>query len=291
VTGPAGTGWRAGATRVFDSMGTTVSLAVRAEGSIVDEAEAAVAAAFVRFDRLFSLYRPESALGRVAAGQLNLMDACTEVREMYALAMQWQLDTGGAFTPVRADGVLDLSGVVKAAAIREAGQALLALGLADWCLNAGGDVLTHGGPGPGAAWRAGIVDPADRGALLADVTLGTGRQALATSGSSERGTHIWSPAGAEPLGQVSVLAADIVTADVLATAVLAGGITMLEDAVRRWPVQVLAVTRDGALLGTPGWTAGQQPPAGFPAQLATGRSCLAEGLEAVQQDRHVQRGA
>jgi thiamine biosynthesis lipoprotein len=135
------------------------------------------------------------------------------------------------------------------------------------------------------------VDPADRGALLADVTLGTGRQALATSGSSERGTHIWSPAGAEPLGQVSVLAADIVTADVLATAVLAGGITMLEDAVRRWPVQVLAVTRDGALLGTPGWAAGRQPPAGFPAQLATGRSCLAEGLEAVQQDRHVQRGA
>lgn len=255
MTDPAGPGGRAGTTRVFDSMGTTVSLTVLAGTAAVDAAAAAAADVFAGFDRTFSLYQPQSELSRVAAGELSLMAAGAELRQMYALAIQWQLETNGAFTPVRADGVLDPSGVVKAAAIREAGQVLLDMGLGDWCLNAGGDVLTHGGPGLDAVWRAGIVDPADRGALLADVTLGAGRQALATSGSAERGAHIWSPAGAEPLGQVSVLAADIVTADVLATAILAGGSPMLEDAVRRWPVQVLAVTRDGALLGTPGWKA------------------------------------
>jgi thiamine biosynthesis lipoprotein len=255
MTGAAGSACGTRATRVFASMGTTVSLTVRAGAGTADTAAAAVEAAFVRFDRRFSLYRPESQLGRIAAGQLSLLHAGPEVRSMYALAMQWQLETGGAFAPVRADGVLDLSGVVKAAALDEAGQALLELGLADWCLNAGGDVLTHGGPEPDVPWRAGVVDPADRTALLADVTLGPGRRALATSGTSERGQHIWSPAGAEPLQQVSVLGADIVTADVLATAVLAGGTGMLEDAARRWPVQILAVTADGSLLGTSGWRA------------------------------------
>ncbi|MCG2623292.1 FAD:protein FMN transferase [Arthrobacter sp. I2-34] len=253
MTGPAATERRDRATRVFDSMGTVVSLTAGAADGILDEAAAAVEGTFAGYDRRFSLYRPDSELSRIAARELSLAAAGPKVREMYALAMHWQLEANGVFTPVRTDGVLDLSGVVKAAAIRDAGEVLLGLGLTDWCLNAGGDVLTHGGPGPGAAWRAGIVDPADRGALLADVTLGPGRQALATSGSSERGAHIWSPAGAEPLAQVSVLAADIVTADVLATAVLAGGVPLLEEAVRRWPVQVLAVRPDGSLLGTPGW--------------------------------------
>ena len=51
--------------------------------------------------------------------------------------------------------------------------------------------------------------------------------------------------------QVSVAAADITTADVLATAIVAGGIPMLDRATDGWDVAVLAVGADGALLGTP----------------------------------------
>jgi thiamine biosynthesis lipoprotein len=50
---------------------------------------------------------------------------------------------------------------------------------------------------------------------------------------------------------VSVAAADITTADVLATAIVAGGIPMLDRATDRWDIAVLAVGTDGALLGTP----------------------------------------
>jgi thiamine biosynthesis lipoprotein len=80
------------------------------------------------------------------------------------------------------------------------------------------------------------------------------RRALATSGSAERGDHIWTAGtrGAEFV-QVSVAAADIVMADVLATAIVAGGTAMLHRATDHWDVDVLAVRRDGELLGTPGF--------------------------------------
>ncbi|MET3720042.1 MULTISPECIES: hypothetical protein [unclassified Arthrobacter] len=41
------------------------------------------------------------------------------------------------------------------------------------------------------------------------------------------------------------------TADVLATAIVASGTPMLDRAADRWDVAVLAVRRDGTLLATP----------------------------------------
>jgi thiamine biosynthesis lipoprotein len=202
------------------------------------------------------------------------------MRGRYKEAAEWRLLTEGAFTPERPDGALDLSGIVKGHAIREAGTSLLALGMADWCLNAGGDVLVSGSPAPGSdtPWRAGIVDPADRRTLLAGFPLGGSplcglpldgpplggqtpdggtRAALATSGSAERGDHIWSAtASAVEFVQVSVAAADVVTADVLATAIVAGGIPMLNRATAMWDIDVLAVRADGDLLATQGFRAG-----------------------------------
>ena len=53
--------------------------------------------------------------------------------------------------------------------------------------------------------------------------------------------------------QVSVAADDIVTADVLATAIVAGGEAALDELSSREPVDVLAVRRDGTMAATPGW--------------------------------------
>ncbi|UKA62581.1 FAD:protein FMN transferase [Arthrobacter sp. FW306-04-A] len=247
-------------------MGTVVSLAVpagpaTAPQAAVDELEAAIAVVeqlFNRLDRTFSLYRPDSEASAMARAELALPDASADMRRLYVEASEWRTLTEGTFTAERPDGVVDLAGIVKGHAIREAGTSLLALGLTDWCLNAGGDVLVDGSPTPGGArpWLAGIVDPADRTTLLAAFPLGS-KRALATSGTTERGHHIWS-AGlqterAEGFRQVSVAAADIVTADVLATAIMAGGARTLALATDRWDVDVLAVKNDGGLLATPGF--------------------------------------
>ena len=253
--------------RTFGSMGTFISLTVpagadpgTAAGAGLDAATAAVERVFTVFDETFSLYRADSEASRLARGEYSLREASAGMRDRYADALSWRLMTEGAFTPERPDGVLDLSGLIKGYAIRHAGEALRARGITDWCLNAGGDVLVMGSPvpGTGAAWAAGIVDPHDRAALLSAYELGGRgtRRALATSGSAERGDHIWTAgaAGAE-FSQVSVAAADIVTADVLATAIVAGGPAMLRRATAGWEIDVLAVRRDGELLATPGFRA------------------------------------
>lgn len=256
--------------RTFQCMGTVISLAVpagaaRDGGQVLEGATAAVERVFAGLDATFSLYRPDSEASRLARGEVTLRDASAAFRARFADATGWRLLTDGFFTPERPDGVLDLSGIIKGYAIDQAASALESTGIEDWCLNAGGDVLVSGSPAPGtgSAWLAGIVDPQDRRSLLSGFSLGgTGRfMALATSGTAERGNHIWrAGAGRAGLGthdfrQVSVAAADILTADVLATAVVAGGRRMLDWATDSWDVEVLAVLGSGELLATPGFRA------------------------------------
>ncbi|TFD59980.1 FAD:protein FMN transferase [Cryobacterium suzukii] len=231
-------------------MGTVVS--VRLGDSDADAAEL-VGTVFRRWDEQFSLYREDSELSRVARGDLRLTAASQSLRDCYALALNWRECTQGVFTPHRADGVIDLSGVVKALAIAEAGAALTACGQANWSINAGGDVLVSADAGH-PEWVVAIVDPGNRGDVIAKVPLGHPLRAVATSGSAERGEHIWTALNGEPspFRQVSVFAGDIVTADVLATAIVAGGEATLNEMTERFTIDVLAVLRDGQLLATPG---------------------------------------
>jgi thiamine biosynthesis lipoprotein len=220
---------------VFETMGTVVSIEPPMR---IHEIESV----FAELDERFSLYRPQSELSRIATGSLSLLDASEE----YAQALEWRSLTAGAFTPHRPDGTLDLSGIVKALALDAAGSLLADSG--DWILNAGGDVLTSG-----QSATVGVTDPFDRTLLLTALRLSGPRRAVATSGTSERGDHIW---GHAEFAQVTVVANDIVTADVLATAIVAGGVETLGASTRSWDVDVLAIDVAGNLFATPGFTAG-----------------------------------
>lgn len=233
------------------TMGTVASIdvPVEHEGSI-EELERL----FRSIESRFSLYLAESELSAIASGRLRLMDASPELLASYDRSIRWRSATEGLFSPHRPDGVLDLNGIVKAEAIEAAGALLDSAGCTSWSINVGGDILTRS---TGPAWITGIADPAHDDALLGTVDLGTGRRAIATSGSAQRGDHIWRGGqwAGDSFVQVSVLADDIVTADVLATAIIAGGQTALDDLADRWPVDILAVDRGGALLASPGFRA------------------------------------
>ncbi len=214
------------------------------------ESELSIENAFAQLDERFSLYREDSELSRIARGELSLSEASPQLRGVYEEALDWRRETEGAFTPHRPDCIIDLNGIVKALAIRSAGEALESLGITDWCINAGGDILT----GLDSLARTfGIADPDQRTRLLCSITLQSPRHAVATSGSAERGDHIWSieSASAPEFSQVTVVADDIVTADVLATAIIAGGRATLDLATERWPVDVIAVAGDSTILMTP----------------------------------------
>ncbi|HEX4401079.1 MAG TPA: FAD:protein FMN transferase [Galbitalea sp.] len=222
---------------VFETMGTVVSIEPPLR---VREIEAV----FAELNERFSLYRADSELSRIADGSLSMIDASPELRGAYARALEWRALTADAFTPHRPDGVVDLSGIVKALAM-DAARDLLA-DSEHWILNAGGDVLTSGQEA-----TVGITDPFDRTRLLTSVRLGGSRRAVATSGTAERGDHIWGRGG---FAQVTVVADDIIQADVLATAIIAGGVDSLNASTSSWDIDVLAVDLAGNLFATPGFT-------------------------------------
>jgi thiamine biosynthesis lipoprotein len=240
----------------FPTMGTVVSIATEAE--VPPRVLDAVRAVFADYDATFSLYRPSSPLSALARGELSLETAPASVREEYARALEWRTRTHGWFTPHRPDGVIDLSGSIKAVAT-DAARGLLEDAGASGLLGAGGDIVAFGeGVHP-----VGIVDPRERTRLLADLRLPAGR-AVATSGSAERGDHIWSRLGRTDVVQASVIADDIVTADVLATALVAAGTAALDDLLDGFDIDALIVTRDG-LLATPRWPKPAALPAAVPA--------------------------
>ena len=238
---------------VFETMGTVVTListvpigASTAEG--VEEA-------FRGLDERFSLYRHDSEASRIGRDRSLIRSASDPYRDMYWDAVAWLAATGGAFTPHRPDGVVDLSGVVKARAVEASGDLLVADGLVDWCLNAGGDVLVSGTQASGEPWTVGIVDPDDRSRLWTQFVTRRGRMAVATSGVQERGEHVWRLASETTFVQVTVVAADIETADVLATAILGGGVETLQLVQKAYDIDVLAQTSDGIVWASPVFTA------------------------------------
>ena len=222
----------------FETMGTVVSIEPPLRVPDIE-------AIFHELDERFSLYRPDSELSRIARGSLALMDASPQLRDAYARALEWRSLTAGAFGPHRPDGVIDLSGIVKALAMDAVGRLLFDAD--DWILNAGGDILTSG-----RSATVGITDPFDRTRLLTSVRLSGPRRAAATSGTAERGDHIWGRGG---FAQVTVVADDIIAADVLATAIVAGGVDTLNAMTAAWDIDVLAIDLAGNLFATPGFTA------------------------------------
>ncbi len=249
-------------THVIRAMGTVLSLTLEDEDEDEDVEEnderSAVSAVrevtdvFRAFERRFSLYRPDSELSRIARGEIGLPDADAELRDLYADALAWREATAGVFTPHRPDGMIDLNGIVKARATERASEALQRLGHESWTLAVGGDVLVAGRPRGRDSWSVGVVDPDDRTRLLATLHLDGSRRAVATSGSTERGDHIWVTAPGPRIIQATVIADDIETADVLATTLVAGGPDRVDEVTGRWDIDALVVDSSGGLRATPG---------------------------------------
>ncbi|WP_421732900.1 FAD:protein FMN transferase [Cellulomonas sp.] len=228
-------------------MGIPMSVDVR--GALDEQAErAAVRDAFDRMhdaDRRFSRFQPDSEVSRYGDGDA----ASTDLREVLDIAAHFGDLSGGAFSVRRPDGSLDTDGVVKGWAAQRAADTLTAAGLTTFCLNAGGDVVVRGEPEPGRGWNVGVRDPADPQAFLTVLEVRDG--AVATSGTYERGEHVWdgrTGLAATGLRAATVVAADLTTADVLATCVLALGPDGIAWAAQHGAAAVLAVDADGELL-------------------------------------------
>ncbi|WP_353113175.1 FAD:protein FMN transferase [Microbacterium sp.] len=220
-----------------------------------------------RADRVFSPFRADSDLRRLARGELSPADADPWMDEVAAGCGRAEEETGGLFRAQRQGG-FDPTGYVKGWAAENAARTRLApllreSGVTAVGLNVGGDMQLFTAPGADWTWNVGIVDPRDRARLLATVSVRDG--AVATSGGAERGAHIVDPRTGVPARGVlsaTVVGDGLTRADVWATAVVAAGPDglgwldrigpgsglLLDDGgrVRRWldgvPVDVTGVT-------------------------------------------------
>lgn len=198
-------------------------------------------------DARFNLRDPGSEASRYARG--DLFDPSPELRDVLAIADAVRRLSNGAFNIELPDAGLDTDGVVKGWAAQRAADALRSHGVTNFCLNVGGDVVTGGRPGPGRLWRVGVRSPDDPTHLTAVVELTDG--AVATSGTYERGLHVRDGRTGLPavgLRSATVVAHDLMTADVLATAVLAMGPDGIEWARGLGVEAVFGVANDGARL-------------------------------------------
>ncbi|MFB8758107.1 FAD:protein FMN transferase [Streptomyces nigra] len=210
-------------------MGTVVSFDVRggdpdAVRSALDEAVAGLH----RVDEVFSTYRDDSQVSRLARGEITL-DACDpEVAEVLELGAEAQRLSDGWFSTSYA-GSVDPTGVVKGWSVERAARALAAVpGVSGVSVNGGGDVQLLGLPGPRRPWRVGVADPLRPGGLAAVVSAaGLDELAVATSGTAERGAHIVDPrtgrSAVTDLVAVTVTAPRLTWADCWATAAFAMG--------------------------------------------------------------------
>jgi thiamine biosynthesis lipoprotein len=245
--------------RVEHVMGLPVSIDIRDGSALaapeeIDRLLDACFEALRQCDDIFSLWRPDTPMARLSDGRAGLSAMPVEVLQVLRLCARYDRETGGRFRARRPEGPVDPTGLVKGWAVARVGRLLLGAGLRHWCINAAGDVLVHGQARPGEGWSVGISDPISTGRLLDTVTLTAG--AVATSGTSERGQHIWDPLQRNADRGVlaaTVVARDVVEADVLATAAVTEG----RDAARwlsgRSRVEGLIVRTSGEVECTPGW--------------------------------------
>lgn len=204
-------------------------------------------------DEVFSTYKAASQISRLNRGELTGEQASAEVQQVLAECARYKTATQGFFDIARPQGGIDPSGLVKGWAIQGAADLIAGTGAKNFFVSAGGDVQTVGHNAQGQPWRVGITNPFEPKQLAKQVQLSG--QAIATSGSYERGAHIYNPHTGKPadeLVSLSVIGPSIYETDVLATAVFVMGQPGLKFLTERG-YEAMMITAQQAVVLTPGF--------------------------------------
>jgi thiamine biosynthesis lipoprotein len=202
-------------------MGTLFS--VRVDDEIDPGAIHEVFAMWADVEERFSTFTPTSEVSRIGRGELAVDDAHRDVRHVLAACEEFEVATAGRFSirPGRPGGPgIDPAGYVKGWSVDEAALMLRSSGATNFMIYAGGDVLCAGAPSDDDMWRVGVRHPAAPDSFGAMVSMNRG--AVASSGTYERGNHIWGPNVSETtIVGVSVVGPSLGAADALSTAIFA----------------------------------------------------------------------
>lgn len=167
-------------------------------------------------DKKYSPFKKDSEIGKFNRGE----KVSAETMEVLDLCEKTKKETGGYFNIVKADGKIDPSGLVKGWAIQKAADILRKKGYKKFFVEIAGDAEIVG-----KNWKWGIRNPFNKKEIVKVLNLSN--CGIATSGTYERGQHIYNPVtkSAEITDTVSitVIGPDVYEADRFATAAFAMG--------------------------------------------------------------------
>ncbi len=210
-------------------------------------------------DHVFSTYQPDSPISRLRRGEITLAQCPSLVLEVLELCREARTISDRWFDPWSLPGGVDPTGYVKGWAAQRSLDVLRRSAVRGALVNAAGDTASFGGPQPGAAFRIGIVDPANTQRLACIVN---SPGAVATSGVYERGGHLIDPHTGQPASRAAsatVTGPDLGLADALATALAVAGTQALSLMEGLQDYEALIIGYDGTSAMTSGFPVARDP--------------------------------
>lgn len=179
---------------------------------------------FYYVDETFSTYKKTSEIEKINDGLLNKEQWSEDMKIIFSLSEQTKKDTLGYFDIINNEDRYDPSGIVKGWAIFNAAKILKNAGCNNFYVEAGGDIQVSGKNSKGEAWKVGIKNPFDPKEIIKVVYL-KNNEGIATSGTYERGVHIYNPKNRQEeiadIVSLTVIGPNIYEADRFATAAFA----------------------------------------------------------------------
>jgi FAD:protein FMN transferase len=244
-----------GARLVFPVMGTVSSISIPdADVQYLgrDAAQEALHAARLELERMdlrFSHYRPDSDISRWVAGDDVGESAAFDIEHVLRQCGRLHRESNGVFRARNPrTGTLDTAGYVKGYAIGRAADELARHGVRSYVVGVGGDAAFGGRPGADRPWQVAIQAPSQQFGVAAVIPVVDG--AVATSGTAERGDHIWRGDAAVSTGlhSFTVVGPDIAEADAYATIGFAMGLDGMEWVRGHEGYHSVVIRTDGSVL-------------------------------------------
>lgn len=222
-------------------MPVTICLPVRNENVFRQ-----VFAYFRWVDNTFSPFKKNSEVSKLNRGEKYNND----LKLILKLAEKTKNETNGYFDVIKPDGKTDPSGIVKGWAIFEASKIIKSFGLQGFYVDAGGDAEISG-----KDWKWGIRNPFNVNQIVKKLALSD--CGIATSGTYERGQHIYNPINhkytVSDIVSLTVIGANVFDSDRFATAAFAMGKSGINFIEKIPGLEGYMIDKDGVAIGTSGF--------------------------------------
>jgi thiamine biosynthesis lipoprotein len=206
-------------TRILMDMPITVEIIDEEDEAIFTE----VFSYFTYIDSTFSPFKTTSEISNINDRKILKDHYSDDMMMVLRLCEETKYITNGYFD-IQKNGKLDPCGLVKGWAIRNVATSLKQKGYSNFYVDAGGDIEMSGVNSERKSWTVGIRNPFCTKQIIK--ILSPKGKGVATSGTYERGTHIYNPKQQVPITDIvslTVIGPDVFEADRFATAAFAMG--------------------------------------------------------------------